>query len=93
MINYEGDTLVEELCTLFNEILIRGRIPEKWKECITVPMFKKGKKTDSENYRGISLLGSVTKLFTKIIAEEVASTSIAEKQQGFRRNRSTIDAI
>lgn len=70
-----------------------GRIPEKWKECITVPVFKKGEKTDPENYRGISLLGSVTKLFTKIIAEEVASTGIADEQQGFRRNRSTIDTV
>jgi exonuclease III len=31
-------------------------LPEKWKESIIVPIYKKGSKTDFSNYRGISLL-------------------------------------
>lgn len=48
------------------------------------PLFKRADKADPENYKGISVLNSVTKLFTKIIAEEMGLTGISEEQQGFR---------
>lgn len=35
----------------------------------------------------------VQKLLTKILAKEIAQTGINEEQQGFRQNRSTVDAI
>lgn len=51
------------------------------------------RKDHPKNYRGIGLLSSVSKLFTKILLDEVASTGISEKYQGFRKNRSTILTI
>ena len=93
LIKYGGDPLSNELTTLFNKILQTGKIPTSWKESTTIPIFKKGTKTDPKNYRGITLLSAVLKLMTKILAEVIAETGINEEQQGFRKNRSTIDAI
>jgi len=47
-----------------------------------------------DNYRGITLLNTSIKLFTGILKERL-ETQITnrEEQQGFRRNRSTTDAI
>lgn len=65
----------------------------EWKKSITVPVFKRGIKTDPINYRGISLLSSTQKLLTKILDKEIEKTGISDEQQGFRQNRSTTDAI
>lgn len=43
---------------------------EEWKECITIPLFKKEDKADLEKYRSISLKSSLAKLFTRIIVEK-----------------------
>lgn len=57
-------------------------------------MFKKGKKNNPENYRGITLLNTISKLLTKIVALKIEPIlKISEEQQGFRKNRSTTDAI
>lgn len=93
LLKYGGDTLVDEIHTLFNKIYEKMELPEQWKQSITIPVFKKGDKMDPQNYRGISLLSTVSKVFTKILADEILQTGISEEQQGFRQNRSTIDAI
>lgn len=93
MIKYGGEELNTEITKLFQKIVTVEKVPKEWKNSITIPIFKKGNKQMLENYRGITLLNTMLKLFTKIIADEVASTGISEEQQGFRKNRSTTDAI
>jgi hypothetical protein len=69
-------------------------VPNEWKTSITVPIFKKGQKTNPDNYRGISLLCSALKLFTQILTSKLELIIYnTEEQQGFRKNRSTTDAI
>lgn len=69
-------------------------IPGEWKKTITISVFKKGNKKPPENYRGITLLNIPTKLFTKILETMlIEHVTVSEKQQGFRKSRSTIDAI
>jgi hypothetical protein len=36
------------------EVWDNEELPQQWKESITVPIHKKGDKTDSNNYQGIS---------------------------------------
>ena len=61
-----------------------------------VLLHKKGDKTNLKNYRPISLLSVVYKLFTKVIANRIAKTlnsNQPREQAGFRSGFSTTDHI
>jgi len=40
---------------------------EEWKESITVPVYKKGDKTDCINYRGVSVLPTTYKIVSNFL--------------------------
>jgi len=42
-------------------------LPEKWKELIIVPIYEKSDKTDSSNFRGISLLPTMYRILSNIL--------------------------
>ena len=70
----------------------------KWREGLIVSLFKKGDKEDSGNYRGITLLSVVGKVFCKILNDRLVqylnkSGKIREGQAGFRVGRCCIDNI
>jgi len=54
------------ICCAIHKLIISIRnkeeLPEEWKESIIVPIYKKGDKTDCNNYRGISLLPTTYKI-------------------------------
>ena len=69
---------------------------EEWKESIIVPMYKKGDKTDCNNYRGISLLPTTYKILSNILLSRLipyAEGVIGAHQCGFQCNRSSTDHI
>jgi sorting nexin-29 len=71
-------------------------LPEEWKESITVPVYKKGNKTDCSNYRGISLLPTKYTILSHILLSRLTSSAveiIGDHQYGFGRKRSTIAHI
>ena len=67
-----------------------------WNESIIIPIYKKGDKTDCNNYRGISYLSSTYKTLSNILLPRLspyAEESTGDYQCGFRRNGSTADHI
>ena len=69
-----------------------GVFPAKWKKSIIIPIFKSGKRNDIKNYRGISLLSSIPKLFELIIVDYLnfnVKSLLTIEQHGFYRHRST----
>jgi hypothetical protein len=56
--------LIPILGKLFNNIINTGIYPELWVQSIIIPVFKKGDVNEPKNYRGISLVSHVGKLFT-----------------------------
>lgn len=94
LLKHGGECLADRLTVLYNKIVQDITISEDWRNSITVPLFKKGDTSNPENYRGITLLNSSMKLFTHILGRDLISEmELSEEQQGFRKNRSTIDAI
>lgn len=98
MLKHSLDILVPCLVLLFNKILDTGIYPHGWTGAIIVPIHKGGNKDNPDNYRGISLLNILGKVFTSILnkrlmiwAEE--NGKIAEEQGGFRAGYSTADNI
>ena len=72
------------------------KMPEDWENGIICPIFKKGDILECENYRGISLLNTTYKIFSRILCERLKPYTdkiIGQYQCGFRGGRSTIDQI
>ena len=46
-------------------------VPPKWREGLIVNLFRKGDKEDPGNYRGITLLSVVGKVFCKIVNDRL----------------------
>jgi len=80
---------------LFNIILETGIIPFGWKHAIFRPIFKKGDPSLINNYRPISNLSSLSKLFERIILDilkKLNSEIDGLNQHGFRPHHSTLMA-
>jgi hypothetical protein len=96
LIKAGGRTIRSESHKLINSIWNKEELPEQWKESATVPIYKKGDKTECSNYRGISLLSTTYKILPNIllsILTPYAEEIIGERQCGFRRTKLTTDHI
>ena len=87
-----------EVLRLLNYIFLAEDIPSAFRKAIIVPLHKKGDPNDASNYRGLSLLDTLYKIFTGLILNRLKTwvelnEIINEFQAGFRRNYSTIDNI
>ena len=84
---------------LFNKIFDTGFVPESWLIGCILPIFKnKGDTTDPQNYRPITILSCIGKLFTAVLNNRLSvylenNNLINENQAGFRKQHSTVDHI
>ena len=63
-------TMVPLYCSLFNHVIDTGILPDAWLEGIFCPIFKnKGSPLDPSNYRPITILSCLGKLFTAVLNE------------------------
>ena len=90
------DELAEPLTDCFNKIILTEEIPESWLTNNIILLHKKGSKDDVNNYRPISLMSTIYKLFSAIITRRI-NPCLREnqpvEQAGFRAGFSTIDHI
>ncbi|XP_047998354.1 uncharacterized protein LOC125235808 [Leguminivora glycinivorella] len=64
--------VASQLYRLFNLCFSTGRVPKDWCKAVIVPLYKgKGSRLDCKNYRGISLLSIIGKLYAKVLIERV----------------------
>ena len=90
------DELLPVVTKLMQKIFMTNIIPEQWKVAKVIPIYKKGDRKDPNNYRPISNLCSVTKIFERLILERIKMIEVkercdltGEKQHGFKEKRST----
>ena len=87
-----GDNCLKSLTNIFNDILIKGKLPEAWMLSSLVPIFKeKGHPLNPNSYRGIKLLGHAFKLDKKILDGCLRGVVDIDKMQyGFISGRGTV---
>lgn len=83
---------------LFNHIFNIGYFPTEWKLATVIPIPKKGNTMDPKNYRPISLISCISKIYEKFINEKLRehceeNNVIPNTQFGFRPNHSTTHAL
>ena len=90
------NVLIPHITSFFNTILHTGQIPLEMCHSNIILLHKKGDKADISNYRPISLISHLYKLFIKIIENRNASTLDLHQppeQAGFRPHFSTTDHL
>ena len=95
LVKYGTPLLWEWIAVLMNKCMIDDEeLPEEWNKAYLIPIYKKGDRTISENYRGISVTSSIGRLYGKIIKNRVEENlTEIEEQSGFRSGRSCLDNI
>ena len=89
-----GPTMSNILLKFFNHLLEEEVHPDDWARSVVVNLYKEGDRTDPGNYRGISLISCLGKLYLSLWARRIADfldAKLDDGQGGFRRERSTID--
>ena len=67
------------LSRLFNLSLKEGVVPVEWKVANIMPLFKKGSRNKSENYRPVSLTSVICKLLQRLIKDHMVDFLVRHK--------------
>ena len=86
------------LLSLYNKMYNNGEYPNSWGESIIYPIFKKGDVNDAQNYRGITLINILAKIYSQLLLNRLTKWTaeydkITNKQFGFQKGKSTTDLI
>ena len=86
------------LCHIFNLSSRTGIFPDCFKLARVTPIPKGGDSTNAGNYRPISVLPILSKIFEKVVYKQLytyfeQNNILYKHQYGFRRHRSTVQAI
>ena len=98
--------LLQNVCTelsvplklLFNKSIALGKFPKQWKHAHVLPIFKKGDKSSPTNYRPISLLSCIGKVFERVMFKYIynhlhSNSLLYDLQSGFRPGQSTVTQL
>ena len=86
------------MLSLSNKLFSMGYFPKEWSEGFIIPLHKKGSINEAENYRGITLLSALGKLFSRMINNRLSEWAehyyvLIEAQAGLRPGMGTVDNI
>ena len=96
LVLFGGAVLWDRLLELMRALWKEGEVVTDWKDAEVVPIPKKGDLQRCDNWRGISLLDVVGKVFARIIQERlqvIAERTLPDSQCGFRKGRGCCDML
>lgn len=93
-LKFLSPALVTPLTLIINQSLVTGIFPTKLKIAKVIPLLKKGHAYILDNYRPVSLLSAISKLFEKVVYNQLYEYFQRYKlfytsQYGFRKRHST----
>ena len=62
-----ASVIAKPLTTIINLSLAKGKVPDEWKAARVIPLFKKGKIENLDNYRPISVLSTASKILERAV--------------------------
>jgi len=98
IIKENAEILSEPISILINSSIEEGSFPNIFKTAKIIPLHKKGSKGDVSNYRPISILSNLSKIYEKFICIQLtnyfhANNLFYEHQYGFRKFHNTTQAL
>ena len=89
-----ANEIIKPLTLIINQSLETGIFPDAFKTSKVTPIYKKGDKTNLNNYRPISILPTISKVFERVIHIQLydyfcKNNLLCEQQYGFRSKHST----
>jgi hypothetical protein len=94
------DSIIYVLWKLCNLCFETGLVPSAWLTAIILPIPKSSTKDPHVplNYRGISLLSTISKVYTSVLNSRISryleeENILTEEQNGFRKGRSCLDSM
>ena len=93
-----NDGMIQALVMLFNYVFDHEVWPERWGSGVIFPIHKHDSRLDPSNYRPITLMSVVGKVFGVVVNTRLMQFSermgtISDEQGGFRARRGTPDQI
>lgn len=97
LLKMNSDILAPKLAKILNSYLVIGVFPNELKCARVVPIFKSGDPTQCSNYRPISLLNSIAKIYEMLIFDRLQNfikrkNIINKNQFGFQTKSGTTSA-
>ena len=95
MLKMTKDEICKPLSILFNMSLQYHQFPAIWKKAMVLPLFKKGDRHEVSNYRPVSLISCVGKVFERVVFKHMYNFMFDNElfykfQSGFLPNHSTV---
>ena len=86
-----ADYFAEHICLQFNETICSSKFPPSFKFSNVTPVFKQGSRNQKDNYRPISILPIISKIFEKLICRQLSNhfdNILSKFHCGFRKSYS-----
>jgi hypothetical protein len=62
-----ASAFVKPLYLLFNRYMATSVFPDRWKVLYVTSIFKKGRRNNVEDYRGVAILSAIPKSFESLV--------------------------
>ena len=88
--------MTKEITRLINFLIANCSWPDEWKCSNLTPVFKKDEETPKENYRPVSVLTALSKVYEKVLYHQLYNTfchHLSQNLSGFLKNHSCCTAF